>query len=169
METDEITRTAAIERLDLLLGTWSLEARFPGVAPSGVGGQTTFERALDDAFVVERSEVEHPDAPDGLAIIAFEPDRGAYRQHYFDSRGVVRLYTMELRDRVWTLLRDSADFTPLDFSQRFIGTFSEDGDRIDGRWEIAHDHTTWELDFELIYRKLDGAEIDGQGSGPVAG
>ena len=98
METDEITRTTALERLDPLLGTWSIEAHFAGVPPSGVGGETTFERALDGAFVVERSEVEHPDAPNGLAIVAFDPDTGAYRQHYFDSRGVIRLYAMELRD-----------------------------------------------------------------------
>ncbi len=164
MQTDESTRTAALEQLDVLLGTWSIEAHFPGVPSSGVGGQTTFERALDGAFVVERSEVEHPDAPNGLAIIAFDPDTGAYRQHYFDSRGVVRLYAMQLRDGVWTLLRDSADFTPLEFSQRFTGTFSDDGDRIDCRWEIAPDHTTWELDFELTYRR-----IDAPGSGAVAG
>ena len=164
MQTDESTRTAALEQLDVLLGTWSIEAHFPGVPSSGVGGQTTFERALDGAFVVERSEVEHPDAPNGLAIIAFDPDTGAYRQHYFDSRGVVRLYAMQLRDGVWTLLRDSADFTPLEFSQRFTGTFSDDGDRIDCRWEIAPDHTTWELDFELTYRR-----IDAPGSGTVAG
>jgi hypothetical protein len=164
MQTDDITRTTALAQLDLLIGTWSVEAHFPGVPPSGVGGRTTFERALDGAFVVERSEVEHPDAPDGLAIIAFDPDTGAYRQHYFDSRGVVRLYAMQFRDRVWTLLRDSADFTTLEFSQRFAGTFSEDGNRIDGRWEIAHDHATWELDFELTYRRLDAP-----GTGAVAG
>ena len=154
----------AIDGLNPLLGTWSVEARFPGAPPSGPVGRTTFERTLDGAFVVERSEIDHPDAPDSVSIIAFDRDTDAYRQHYFDSRGVVRLYAMQFRDRVWTLLRDSADFTPLDFSQRFTGALGDDGDTIDCRWELAHDHETWELDFELTYRR-----IDDQGSGPVAG
>jgi hypothetical protein len=35
------------------------------------------------------------------------------------------------------LLRESADFSPCDFAQRFTATFSGDGDRIDGAWEKA--------------------------------
>lgn len=163
METGDNARTAALEQLDRLLGAWAIEAHYPGTPPSGVGGRTTFERVLGGAFVVERSEIEQPDAPNGVAIIAFDPDTDGYRQHYFDSRGVVRLYAMQLRDRVWTLLRDSSDFSPLDFSQRFTGIFSADGNRIDCRWEIARDHTTWELDFESTYRRLDAP-----GSGRVA-
>jgi hypothetical protein len=44
-------------------------------------------------------------------------------QHYFDSRGVARLYEMTFSGGVWNLLRNSSDFTPLEFSQRFSGTF----------------------------------------------
>ena len=74
-------------------------------------------------------------------------------QHYFDSRGVARVYHMGFGDGVWKLWRDSADFSPLDFSQRFIGTFSNDGTTIKGRREICHDGSTWEHDFDLTYTK----------------
>ena len=47
-----------------------------------------------------------------------------------------------------------ADFTPLEFSQRFTGTFSADGRRIDGRWESAQDGSDWELDFPSATRGL---------------
>jgi hypothetical protein len=33
------------------------------------------------------------------------------------------------------LTRETPDFTPLLFAQRFIGTFSADDNTIDGRWE----------------------------------
>jgi len=38
-------------------------------------------------------------------------------------------------------------------SQRFAGTFSDDGKTIAGQWEICHDGRTWERDFDLTYSK----------------
>ena len=43
--------------------------------------------------------------------------------------------------------RTKPDFSPFEFSQRFTGTFTADGKRIDGTWEIADDHKTWRKDF----------------------
>jgi hypothetical protein len=60
---------------------------------------------------------------------------------------------MSLFDGVWTLTRESPDFTPLDFRQRFTGTFSDDGNVISGAWEKAAHGSGWEHDFGLIYRK----------------
>ncbi len=42
---------------------------------------------------------------------------------------------MTFTDGVWTLLRSSPDFSPLDFSQRYTGTLSDNGDTIHGAWE----------------------------------
>ena len=53
-----------------------------------------------------------------------DPGTGAYTQHYYDSRGVVRLYAMTFSDGLWALTRESPDFSPLDFQQRFTGTLS---------------------------------------------
>jgi hypothetical protein len=140
-----------MERLEAFIGEWAMEAFFPA-APAGVVGRAVFEWTLGRQFVIERSEV--PDAPDSIAIVGFDPGREAYCQHYFDSRGIARVYAMDLSDGVWTLVRDSPDFTPLKFSQRFIGTFSGDGQRIDGRWETSGDGSDWEHDFELTYTKV---------------
>jgi hypothetical protein len=60
---------------------------------------------------------------------------------------------MSIEDGVWKLWRDEPDFSPLDFSQRFTGTFSADGETISGRWEICHDGETWEHDFDLTYTR----------------
>ncbi len=50
-------------------------------------------------------------------------------------------------------IRESADFSPLDFGQRFTGTFSADGNTITGAWEKRFDGGEWEHDFALIYHR----------------
>jgi hypothetical protein len=87
-------------------------------------------------------------------VIGFDLGTGNYVQHYFDSRGVARTYAMTFNDGVWDLLRDAADFSPLDFSQRFSGTFSADGRTIEGEWQTSPDGSAWERDFGLTYRKI---------------
>ena len=149
MESDDTARDAAMARLEAFIGEWVMAARFPD--GNGGTGRAVFEWTLERRFLVCRTEV--PGAPDALMVMGYDQGRAPYCQHYFDSRGVARIYAMDLSGGIWTLLRDSADFTPLDFAQRFTGTFSADGRRIDGRWESARDGSAWELDFHLIYTK----------------
>ncbi|HEY2673349.1 MAG TPA: hypothetical protein VGJ07_23670 [Rugosimonospora sp.] len=153
----------ASDDLEVFVGEWAVEARFPGgpltgspAAGGGTGpvGRRVFEWILDGRYLAQRTEVSIPEAPDGLAIVACEPQEGGYTQHYYDSRGVSRLYAMTFAGGVWRLLRESADFSPLDFAQRFTGTFSADCNRIDGRWEKALPGAGWELDFELSYSRI---------------
>ena len=152
------TRADALALLDIFVGEWTLEARFPGNQPppgaTGDGPQvrSRFEWALDRQFLLQCTEVPVPEAPDSLTIVSADPETGAYTQHYYDSRGVVRLYAMSFADGVWTLTREPADFTPLDFRQRFTGTFSADGNTISGAWE-KDKGGGWEHDFALTYRR----------------
>jgi hypothetical protein len=145
----------AIERLAVLVGEWSMTAEFEGVPPADPGARAVFEWMPGRRFLIQRWEVPFPEAPDGIAIIGPDPEsEGDYLQHYFDSRGVARVYKMSLSDAVWKLWRDSPDFSPLDFSQRYTGTFNDEGTTISGAWEICHDGTTWEHDFDLTYTKI---------------
>jgi hypothetical protein len=105
-------------------------------------------------FLLQRWEISHPDAPDGLAIIGVDAARGAFFQHYYDSRGVARVYAMTFTDGVWELLRDAPDFSPLDFAQRFTGRFTDGGNVIRGRWEMSTDGSQWRHDFELTYTRV---------------
>jgi hypothetical protein len=142
----------ALRRLEPLLGTWSMQAIFPGQPPTDDGGRLSFERLPGGGFVVQRWEVPVPEAPNGIAVIGWNADRGTLLQHYFDTRGVARVYAMGFVEGVWTLSRDEADFSPLDFRQRWRGSL--DGDTITGAWEICHDGTSWEHDFDLRYQRL---------------
>jgi hypothetical protein len=130
-----------------------MRVRFPGEPPVA-GGRVVFEWMTGEQFLIQCWDVPVPEAPDGLAVIGFDGGRGTFLQHYFDSRGIARVYVMSLEDGVWTLRREAPDFSPLDFAQRFTGTFSDDGTTIEGRWEIAHDGSTWEHDFDLTYVRV---------------
>jgi hypothetical protein len=132
------SRSEALARLEVFVGDWIVQANFPGDQPTPAGApqaHSRFEWALDRQFLLQRTEVPVPEAPGSLTIVSVDPETGAYTQHYYDSRGVVRLYAMTFAGGVWTLTRESPDFTPLDFRQRFTGTFTPDRNTISGAWE----------------------------------
>ncbi len=153
---DQSARHAALERLDAFVGAWTLEVVFPN-HPTEVlrGGRSVFEWMKGRQLLVQRTEVPAPEFPDSITIIALDPEKEAYIQHYFDARGVIRLCAMTVRDGVWTLLRDSPDFSPLDFAQRFTGTFCDNGDTIRGTWAKSNDGSNWQTDFDLTYRRVN--------------
>jgi hypothetical protein len=154
MEATTNNPGGSLQGLEPLVGDWRMAASFEGMPPADIAATVSFEWMPGGRFLIERWEVPVPEAPDGIAIIGPDPEReGNYLQHYFDTRGVARVYKMSLEDGVWKLWRDQPDFSPLDFSQRFTGTLGEDGNTIAGAWEICHDGKTWEHDFDLTYTK----------------
>jgi hypothetical protein len=151
VSTERSDRPAALEALDVFVGEWTEQVLLPDI-PSG---HAVFEWTLDQQYLIQRSVSPQREFPDSIAIVAYDIDADGHVQHYFDSRGVVRIYRMELRDRLWTLVRTEADFSPLNFWQRFEGSFSADGTTIEGRWETSHDGgARWELDFGLTYTRV---------------
>ena len=141
-----------LDELKPFIGRWRMTPSFVTDAGDTTNAHTSFEWLVGRRFLIQRWEVEHPDAPDGIAIIGLGFDETAYRQHYFDSRGVERIYNMDFLDNTWTLRRIGEH---PDFSQRFIGRFDDDGASIVGSWEISRDKgSTWSHDFGLTYIKL---------------
>jgi hypothetical protein len=129
-----------MKALEPFVGTWHVKTSL-----GDVRAVTTFEWTLGGAFLLQRSQIDLPEAPDALCVIA--PDGEHFTQHYFDSRGVVRLYAMTFDGATWTLERDGDDF-----AQRYVGEFS--GNRIDGRWEIKRPgDADFRVDFELSYER----------------
>jgi hypothetical protein len=127
--------------LNRLVGSWTVEATHP-MTPSPVSGRSTFEWLEGEHFLLQRSQLDHPDFPDSLWVV------GEGAAHYFDSRGVRRVYESSLSDGVWRMSRDEPEF-----SQRFEGSFSEDGDTFSGLWQLSRDGETWDDDAEFVYRR----------------
>jgi hypothetical protein len=144
----ESTNRVARERLEALVGEWSLEAGPPGGPPWPGGGRISFAWLDGVPLLIGRSHVDVPEAPDSVSVIGCDGISDAYHQLYTDERDVQRVYEMSLSDGVWKLWRDGQPF-----SQRFTGTFSADGNSIAGRWEIE-EGGEWRADFELNYTKV---------------
>jgi hypothetical protein len=147
----ESTNTAARERLEALIGEWTMEAKPPGGPPWPGEGRVNFEWLEEGVpLLLERWHVDLPEAPDGVAVIGCDGMSGTYYQLYTDERDVQRVYEMSLEAGIWKLWRHGKPF-----SQRFTGNFSEDGKTINGRWETAEDGKDWKTDFDLTYTKVE--------------
>ncbi|WP_019929968.1 hypothetical protein [Nocardia sp. BMG111209] len=145
-------RNPALDRLDTLVGRWRVVATFPAgffaaddPPVTRGGGATTFEWLDGRHFLLQRFTTGDAGPPSGIAVIGLDPD-GLFRQHYYDSRGVARVYHMSVADDVWRLWRLEPGF-----SQRFTGRLAAGGARIDGLWERSADGESWDTDFELSY------------------
>ena len=137
-----------LEELEPLVGEWATEVELPG-ASGAIRGRTTFSWLEGGGYLIQRATMEDPNFPTGVMVIG--PDLRGERvvQHYFDSRGVARVYDISLEDGVLRVWRDDSDF-----AQRYTGTFSADGTTVSGAWEICDDGETWAHDFALTYTKF---------------
>jgi hypothetical protein len=143
-------RDPALDAFDALVGEWTMEASPPGGPPWPGEARVSFEWLEGRTWLIERWTIDMPAAPDGIAILGSGDEPGTFRQHYFDSRGVHRVYEMTLRDGVWRLWRDAPD----PFPQRFTGTFTDGGRTIAGRWEKRAEGEDWQTDFDGTYRRV---------------
>jgi hypothetical protein len=139
-------QTPEVQKLQALVGEWTTEATHPALPGTVVHGRAVFEWLEGEQFLVQRSWADHPDFPDGIAIIGVTE---GLSMHYFDSRGVHRVYATSLDDGVWRFWRDAPGF-----SQRFTGTFGHGGDTISGVAQLSRDGSTWDDDLEITYRRV---------------
>jgi hypothetical protein len=129
-----------------LVGTWTTEATHPGLPGAVVSGRTSFEWLEDQGFLLQRSHFDHPQIPDALAVIGVLD--GQPTMHYFDPRGVHRVFTVEFTADAWRFWNDTPGF-----AQRFTGTFVDGGSAIRGAVELSRDGTTWQPDLAITYRR----------------
>jgi hypothetical protein len=128
------------------VGRWVTQATHPLLPGTTVRGQATFEWLDGRRFLTLRWHYDHPEIPDAIAIIGVTD--GQLSMHYFDYRGVYRVYAVSLEEDQWRFWRDVPSF-----SQRFTGTFSDDGDTITGQGQLSRDGSRWEDDLAITYRR----------------
>jgi hypothetical protein len=140
---------------DALIGEWHGEGEIPIEPPMMVSVEATIERLGD--FIVFRSAGEPAEMPSTLSIIGGAPDGEPQPMHYFDSRGIKRMYLTAVEGSAWTIWRaPGEDWNGPQgpgFNQRCIGEISADGRTIEARWErgLGDAGDQWEIDFPMTY------------------
>ena len=142
---DEPLTDADREAIAALIGEWTTEATHPMVPDTIVRGQATFEWLEGEQFVVVRATNDHELFPDSMSVIG---NTDGLKEHYFDSRGVHRIYEVAFEVGVWKTWRDHPGF-----SQRFTGTFEDEGATINGLSRLCRDDSTWKDDLAIVYRR----------------
>jgi hypothetical protein len=152
----------ALKLLTSLLGHWNSEATHPALPGVIVHGEVTAEWLEGERFLIHRARTDHPDFPDAISIIGYTDqdrvDKTAGRgsaagepeltMHYFDSRGVFRLYDFAIDAKSYRFQRLAPGF-----SQRLTGTFTDNGNTIVGRSQLCQDDATWHDDLQITYRR----------------
>ena len=131
------------------IGSWETEGAHPMLPGEAIHGMSTFEWLDGRRFVIWRSHHDHSQIPDAITIIGVT--NGHLSMHYFDHRGVYRVYAASLDQAAWRYWRDA---TAPDFSQRFTGTFGDHGSTVTGRGQLSQDGRTWEDDLALNYQRV---------------
>jgi hypothetical protein len=148
-----------MKQFDRLIGEWHVEGEIPIDPPMKVSGEAKIDRL--GAFIVFSSVAEPAEVPDSLSVIGGAPDDEPQPMHYFDSRGVKRLFMTAVEGSIWKIWRaPGEDWNGPDgpgFNQRFIGEISADGSTIEARWErgMGDAGDEWELDFPITYVRKD--------------
>jgi hypothetical protein len=146
------TPNPSLKRLEILVGDWDMELSNASFLPSPsdtVKGHVSFEWLEDGAFLMMYMGNKPMGTPDAMWLISRDESTSSYTVLYYDTRKVSRVYEMSMSDGTWKIWRNSPDF-----SQRFDGKFSDDGDIITAHWEKSSDGSTWEHDFDVTYTKV---------------
>jgi hypothetical protein len=128
-----------------LVGAWTTEARHQLLPDEAIAGSSQVEWLAGERFLIYRTHYDHADLPDALAMLG---DTAGLQMHYFDTRGVYRLFDLTVTSEGWAIERPKGAEA---FAQRM--TYRFDDDRMDGTSQLSYDGVTWEDDLEIVYRR----------------
>lgn len=129
-----------------LVGSWDIEGVHPLLPREAVLGRATFERLDGRALLIWRAHYDHPQVPDAIIVMGWIDDE--LLMHYFDVRGVHRLYLVAVEGDTWRYWRDDPAFR-----QSVVVTLDPGGDTMTGRGRMNRDDAGWEDDLTLAYRR----------------
>jgi len=144
-----------MKEFEPLIGEWHAEGEIPMEPPLKISAEAKIERLGE--LIVFSSVGQPAEVPDSVSIIGGASGGEPQPMHYFDARGVKRLYMMALEGSTWSIrLAPGEDWNGPHgpgFNQSFIGEVSAYGRTIEGRWErgIGDAGDAWEVDFPITY------------------
>lgn len=111
-------------------------------------GRTSFAWHEGGAFLIMRSEMDHPAIPSGLAIVGSDGTAGRFAMTYFDERGVSRIFEVTAGHRTVTWRRDDPDF-----SQSMTVTADRSGETLVGNGRMSRRGDAWTDDLCQVYAR----------------
>ena len=146
-----------LDEFQPFIGEWTVEGRHVAFPDTVIQGRSVFEWWGDRTYLMHHSTFEHPDFPDSISLMGATRPDGGLALHWFDTRGVHRLFDMTFAHGVWTISRKAAG--PKDFDQDMRATFSADGRTITSESRLR-DPRTHEMtrDFAVRYTRTARGE-----------
>lgn len=138
----------ALQPLAFLIGEWSTSGTHPAMPGQELPGTTSFQWGDGGAFLVMRSQTDHKDFPDGIAIFGSDNVLGKITMCWFDERGISRLCNVEASANSVHWHHDDPDFM-----QRLTITRDPGGNRMTSKGEMAKDGGPWADDLSQEFRR----------------
>jgi hypothetical protein len=137
----------ALKPFETLIGEWQTTGSHPYFPDTELSGRVSYEWIEGGAFVMMRSEVDHPKFPDGIAIFGSDDAAQTYYMIYFDERGISRKYDAAITEGQLKWWRDDSHI-----SQRFTMDISKD--KLVTTGEMSLDGGEWEQDLSQTFLKI---------------
>lgn len=138
-----------LKAFENLVGEWKTVGTHPQLPDTILHGHASFKWIEGGAFLIWYSEIDKEGFPAGIAIFGSDDASGEYFMMYFDERKVSRKYEVSFQHSVLKWWRNAPGF-----SQRYIWTITDNGNRIIGKGQLSKDGTTWEEDLDLTYTRV---------------
>lgn len=143
----------ALKPLEVLIGEWQTTSSHPYFPGAHLQGRASFEWLEGGAFLIVRSEIDHPQFPQGIEIFGSDDAAKTYYMLHFDERGVSRKYDVSIEKNQITWWRDDPAF-----SQRFTLTIEDNGQKLISTGQMSCAGAAWEEDLSLTYTRLEVSE-----------
>ena len=136
------------DRLDVFIGKWITEGHTvpnDGTSPLKITASDVYEWAPGKFFILHTAYGRIGDVPvGGIEIIGYDPEKGAYTTHFFDSQGNVTSEELSFSDGAWVWRGPRV---------RCTGRFSEDGRQIRALHERSDDGVVWTPSMDVTITK----------------
>lgn len=140
----------ALERLDVFVGSWKTEGIIMEVEtePAKILKASDKYEWLAGGFFL----IHHVDGYMGdeeiktIEIIGYDDASQSFFTHSYDNYGTVGAYQANLLDRKWIINGKT---------ERFNGSFNDDGTILSGKWELSSDGSNWApwMEIKLVKEK----------------
>ena len=141
----------ALRPFEKLVGEWRTSGTHPLVPGTTFHGRASFAWHEGGAFLLMRTDMEEPEIPSAVAVIASDDKAGTFMMVTFDERGISRKYDVTVTGNRFMWSRDEAGF-----AQRSTTTIDDDGTRMTSTGEMSRDGGAWEGDLSLTYERTAG-------------